>query len=318
MQQVSSNVSATVDKMIISHFMRDFTVQVREDVTFLHSLNAEEKAVFERAGQDTRKHAAVGAIVAPSLLWAAKRAALQFAGDKLPAMVKSGALSMKVLSVSAYLAAGAIGGFQQAQKAIPTNIERLVALPPPSSIGARARASVALVEKQARVHVPLDKQQEFQLATARYMRFFPAGQTGEEYVLKGAANPFVAAEAFRDRVLNQVNKPRAGSSIGDGQSDDFTQTSSSSSRKELSTPLDEAVAQRLSPPPASPSRSSDSNPTQPLPPSDRPRRRSSYDAPRPRDSMPDAPGGRGGEIKPAGRVVYNKWGDVVTPDDKDV
>ena len=315
MQEVSANVSAAVDKMIISHFMRDFTAQVREDVTFLQSLNAEEKAVFERAGQDTRKHAALGAIVAPSLLWAAKRAVVQFAGEALPAMLKSSAVTAKVLSVTAYLAASAIGGFQQAQKAIPANIERLVALPPPSSIGARARASVALVDRQSRAHVPQEKLHEFQLATGRYMRFFPVGQTGEEYALKGAANPFLAAEAFREKVLNRAP---ASSSAGADHSDDFTHSSSSNSRmKESSPPLDDALAQR--PMSSSPSRSSDPSPTPP-PASDRPRRRSSYDPPaasRARDAPPDSSGSRSADIKPAGRVVYNKWGDVVTPDDKD-
>jgi hypothetical protein len=280
----------------------------------LHNLNAEEKAVFERAGQDTRKHALVGALVAPTLLWAAKRAVVQFAGDRLPAMAKSGALTMKVLSVTAYVAASAIGGFQQAQKAIPANIERLVALPPPSTIGARARASVALVDEQSRAHVPHDKLQEFQLATGRYMRLFPVGQTGQEHALKGAANPFLAADAFRDKVLSRAAPNSSGggnraapNSSGGSQSDDFIQTSSGWAKVQTQLP-DDAPAQQPSPSP-SPSRDA-ASPS----PSDRARRRSSYDAPR---TPPDASGSRGTELKPAGRVVYNKWGDVVTPDDKD-
>jgi len=104
MPEVSAKVSASVDKMVISHFMRDFTAQTREDATFLHSLSAEEKAVFERAGQETRKQALIGAVAAPGLLWAAKRVFLQFAGNKLPTIGKSGGFTMKVLNITAYIA----------------------------------------------------------------------------------------------------------------------------------------------------------------------------------------------------------------------
>jgi hypothetical protein len=307
MPEVSAKVSASVDKMVISHFMRDFTAQTREDATFLHSLSAEEKAVFERAGQETRKQALIGAVAAPGLLWAAKRVFLQFAGNKLPTTVKSGGFTMKVLNVTAYIAASAIGGFQQAQTVVPANIERLVALPPPSTIGARARASVALVQKQAETHVSQDLQGQFQLAIARYTRFFPAGLTGEELALKGAANPFLAAEEFRDRVLKKTPST--------SQPDDAMPTtmsssssSSSSSRKEQPKPIDEAIADQRS----SRYAPSDPQPSPPPTPADRPRRRSSYDTPRGRDALPE---GKSAEVKPAGRVVYNKWGDIVTPDD---
>ncbi len=319
MSEASAAVRSSVDKMILSHFMRDFSAQVHEDVTFLQSLSPEEKAVFERAGHDTRKHALIGAVTAPAVLWAAKRAVVQFAGARLPTVVKSASFTMKTLSVTAYIAASIIGGFQQAQQAVPTNIERLVSLPPPSSIGARARASVVLVNQQAKTHVPQDKQQEFQLATARYTRLFPAGVTGEEHALKGAANPFQAAEAFRDSVLKRSAASgsvagNSGSVAGDG---DFIETnSSSSSSREQVKPGGSAVADQSS------SRGVDAG-TQP-PPSpavDRPRRRSSYDPPVGRDAAPADPGSKTSnivktpDIVPARRVVYNKWGDVVEKDD---
>ena len=72
--------------------------------------------------------------------------------------------------------------------------------------------------------------------------------------------------------------------------------------------MDEDIADQRS------SRHAPSDP-QPSPaptPADRPRRRSSYDTPRGRDALPE---GKSAEVKPAGRVVYNKWGDIVTPDD---
>jgi hypothetical protein len=308
MSQVSAQVSASVDKMIISHFMRDFSAQVREDVTFLHSLSVEEKAVFERAGQDTRKHALMGAVTAPALLYGAKRLFLHFARDRLPPIVKSGAFTMKVLNITAYIAASAIGGFQQAQKVVPANIERLVALPAASSIGARARASVALVDQQAKAHVPQPALQEYQLATARYMRLFPLGLTGEEHALKAAANPFLAAQAFRDNVLKRT--PPSGSAAG---GDDFIK----SSRKDRGEAAPADVVDRAA-------RDPDVNLAAAAAPAERPRRRSSYDAPRARDAAHEDSGTKSkqhsgsktDEVKPAGRVVYNKWGDIVTPDDR--
>jgi hypothetical protein len=313
MSDVSAQVTASVDKMIISHFMRDFTAQVREDVTFLHSLSAEEKAVFERAGQETRKHALFGAAAAPALLWATKRAIVQFAGSRLPLFAKSGALTAKVLSITAYVAASAIGGFHQAQKAVPSTIQRLVALPPPSTIGARARASVMLVNEQAQAHLPQDVQQEFLLATAKYMRLFPVGESGAEYALKGAADPFLVAEAFRDRLLK---KSTSSSTNSTNEPDDVVWTSGTSSissnRKEQ--PLRDSSIHEQPGPSDPESKLNSSLPS----PADRHRRRSSYDPPRGRDAPLDAPGSKAAEVKPARRVVYNKWGDVVSPDDKDV
>jgi hypothetical protein len=192
---------------------------------------------------------------------------------------------------------------------VPANIERLVALPPPSTIGTRARASVLLVKKQSESHVSQDMQGQYQLAIARYTRFFPAGLTEEEYALKGAANPFLAAEEFRDRVL----KKSPAISSADSQPDDAMQTtisssSSSSRRKEQPKPIDDAIADQRS----SRHAPSDPQPNSPSTPVDRPRRRSSYDAPPGRDALSE---GKTAVVKPAGRVVYNKWGDIVTPED---
>jgi hypothetical protein len=166
---------------------------------------------------------------------------------------------------------------------------------------------VALVQKQAETHVSQDLQGQFQLAIARYTRFFPAGLTGEELALKGAANPFLAAEEFRDRVLK---KTPSTSQPDDSMPTTMSSSSSNSSsrRKEQPKPIDEAIADQRS----SRYAPSDPQPSPPPTPADRPRRRSSYDTPRGRDALPE---GKSAEVKPAGRVVYNKWGDIVTPDD---
>jgi hypothetical protein len=302
MPDVPAQISASVDRMVIMYFMRDLTEQIHQDVTFLNSLSAEEKVAFEQVGQNTRRHALIGAVTAPCLFWACKRAFIAVAGHRLPSVGKAGAVTLKALHISAYVLASASGGFYYANKAMPANIERLVALPPPSTIGARARASVMLLSNQVQRNdeMPQDTRLDMQEAIRRYRQLFPLGQTGEEHELKNTVDALMQANALRNKVLKR-SPPVAGA---DPQDDDIVFIGSGSSSRLPSKPLDsKPLPDQSTPRPLDPDAP---------PPTDRPRRRSSYDRPRalPEDAKPAE------AVKPAARVVYNRWGDVVSPEDR--